>query len=130
MAGLPLIVVAEFPSFNDLKLPWYDTIFLCFPDVAIVTPSDICSDCTLKVSYQSLNNALKEQCIAINTHEAIIHKLSYQVNNPPLYKIGQKVKEYGTCVNVELITEVRAHVRAEYRYDYTFIKNNKTMIVS
>ena len=81
-------------------------------------------------NYESLNDAIKMQCDTLNIHDATIHKLSYQVNKPPRYKLCQKVKEYGVCTNVELIPAEHIGDVIGYHYRYSFTKNNQTITVS
>lgn len=81
-------------------------------------------------NYESLNDAIKMQCDTLNIHDATIHKLSYQVNNPPRYKLYQKVKEHGVCTNVELIPAEHIGDVIGYHYRYSFTGNNQTITVS
>lgn len=45
------VKITDNKGFNNLNLPQYDTIYLCYPDVAQVTPSDLCTNCTFQVRY-------------------------------------------------------------------------------
>lgn len=38
-------------GFNNFKLPQYDTIWLCFPETAVVDPSNLCAGCTFEVRF-------------------------------------------------------------------------------
>lgn len=60
-----------------------------------------------------------------------IKKLQWQINNPPKYKIGQKVKGYGECVHIEVSELIWSNLftKPKREYKYTFKNKNKTITV-
>lgn len=75
---------------------------------------------------------LRKDCIEYeNKTNAIIQKLQWQINNPPKYKIGQKVKGCGECVYIEVseLNWSNLFTKPKREYKYTFKNKNKTITV-
>lgn len=54
------VTITDDHGFNTNQLPLYDTIFLCVPDSALVTPSNLCLSCTFEVRYPDTNTVFHQ----------------------------------------------------------------------
>lgn len=92
-----------------------------------------------KSDFDKLNELIKKQGNSIDIQNQTIDKLQWQIENPPKYKVGQKVKQYGECKSIDVIYALKGIIGRpfghdlmnlpDYYYKYTFTKNNQTITI-